>query len=46
MNINFYGYSLKDSSMHSNAAYIACEYSSKTKLGHVSGQTDIIFHVC
>ncbi|CAI5021472.1 CGH_1_HP_G0093310.mRNA.1.CDS.1 [Saccharomyces cerevisiae] len=41
MNINFYQYSLKDSSTYSNAAYMAYGYASKTKLGSVGGQTDI-----
>ncbi|CAI4240136.1 BAF_collapsed_G0000820.mRNA.1.CDS.1 [Saccharomyces cerevisiae] len=41
MNINFYQYSLKDSSTYSNAAYMAYQYADKVKLGSVSGQTDI-----
>ncbi|CAI5211290.1 ANM_HP_G0273130.mRNA.1.CDS.1 [Saccharomyces cerevisiae] len=41
MNINFYQYSLMDSSTYSNAAYMAYGYASKTKLGSVGGQTDI-----
>ncbi|CAI4545600.1 AQG_2a_G0025870.mRNA.1.CDS.1 [Saccharomyces cerevisiae] len=41
MNINFYQYSLRDSSTYSNAAYMAYGYASKTKLGSVGGQTDI-----
>ncbi|CAI6383352.1 AEL_HP2_G0000500.mRNA.1.CDS.1 [Saccharomyces cerevisiae] len=41
MNVNFYQYSLMDSSTYSNAAYMAYGYASKTKLGSVGGQTDI-----
>ncbi|CAI4236973.1 ALI_collapsed_G0000140.mRNA.1.CDS.1 [Saccharomyces cerevisiae] len=41
MNVNFYQYSLMDSSTYSNAAYMAYQYADKVKLGSVSGQTDI-----
>ncbi|CAI5188484.1 ANL_HP_G0134670.mRNA.1.CDS.1 [Saccharomyces cerevisiae] len=41
MNINFYQYSLMDSSTYSNAAYMAYQYADKVKLGSVSGQTNI-----
>ncbi|CAI4911919.1 CRE_HP_G0010870.mRNA.1.CDS.1 [Saccharomyces cerevisiae] len=41
MNVNFYQYSLMDSSTYFNAAYMAYQYADKVKLGSVSGQTDI-----
>ena len=44
MNINFYQYSLMDSSTYSNAAYMAYQYANKAKLGSVAGQTTISIH--
>ncbi|EHN01382.1 Flo10p [Saccharomyces cerevisiae x Saccharomyces kudriavzevii VIN7] len=41
MNINFYQYSLKDSSTYSNPSYMAYGYADKDKLGSVSGQTEL-----
>ncbi|CAI4600025.1 ADI_G0029150.mRNA.1.CDS.1 [Saccharomyces cerevisiae] len=41
MNINFYQYTLMDSSTYSNAAYMAYEYANEAKLGSVGGQTTI-----
>ncbi|KOG98413.1 Flo10p DI49_3472, partial [Saccharomyces eubayanus] len=41
MNINFYQYTLKDSSTYSNPEYMAHGYADKEKLGSVSGQTKI-----
>ncbi|CAI4526442.1 CPG_1a_G0025570.mRNA.1.CDS.1 [Saccharomyces cerevisiae] len=41
MNINFYQYTLMDSSTYSNAAYMAYQYANEAKLGSVGGQTTI-----
>ncbi|KAF1905412.1 LOW QUALITY PROTEIN: Flo10p, partial [Saccharomyces cerevisiae] len=41
MTINFYQYSLKDSSTYSNPSYMAYGYADAEKLGSVSGQTKL-----
>ncbi|CAI7400266.1 BAD_collapsed_G0034980.mRNA.1.CDS.1 [Saccharomyces cerevisiae] len=41
MTINFYKYSLKDSSTYSNPSYMAYGYADAEKLGSVSGQTKL-----
>ncbi|EGA58433.1 Flo9p [Saccharomyces cerevisiae FostersB] len=41
MNINFYEYSLDDSTTYSDPQYMAYKYSDTKKLGSVSGQTHL-----
>nr|4GQ7_A Chain A, Flocculin [Saccharomyces pastorianus] len=41
MNVNFYKYSLQDSTTYSDPQYMAYKYSDTKKLGSVSGQTHL-----